>query len=125
VRRAPVTIDDVCALIEEHGYEPAAEESEIALRNCPFHRLAQRHTDLVCTMNLTIFRALDAATDGVALEPRLAPAPGHCCVRLRNSAADGSRQFNDRVERPRARAIRARSLTRHGTRVTPVPVKST
>lgn len=82
--QGPVTIGDVCALIEDHGYEPAESPNGIVLRNCPFHRLAQRHTDLVCTMNLAIFQALDAATADVDLEPRLEPEPGHCCVKLLN-----------------------------------------
>jgi len=82
--RERVTIEDVCALIEDHGYEPASSDEGIVLRNCPFHRLAQHHTDLVCTMNLAIFRALDAATGDVDLGPRLQPEPGRCCVTLRH-----------------------------------------
>jgi predicted ArsR family transcriptional regulator len=55
--------------------------------NCPFHALAQEHTDLVCGMNL---RLLDGVLDGVGstgLTAYLHPAPARCCVRLEPAAA--------------------------------------
>ena len=69
-------------VLEEHGFEPRAEDGEIALVNCPFHALAQEHTALVCGMNL---RLLGGVLDGIpsaGLVARLHPAPGRCCVRL-------------------------------------------
>lgn len=77
-----VTVAKVCQLLEERGYEPADENGEIVLRNCPFHRLSKEHTDLVCNMNLEIFKALDSAAEDVELNPRLHPHDAHCCVRL-------------------------------------------
>jgi len=74
--------DAVLRMLEEHGFEPRAEPTGIVLRNCPFHALAQEHTELVCGMNL---RLLDGFLDGVAatgLRTRLDPAPDRCCVRL-------------------------------------------
>jgi predicted ArsR family transcriptional regulator len=70
------------AVLEDHGYEPRAEGPAVALVNCPFHVLAQDHTELVCGMNL---RLLDGVLDGVGatgLSAHLRPATGHCCVRL-------------------------------------------
>jgi predicted ArsR family transcriptional regulator len=58
------------------------------LANCPFHILAQDHTELVCGMNL---RLLNGLLDGLAptgLTARLDPAPPHCCVRLESAVPD-------------------------------------
>jgi predicted ArsR family transcriptional regulator len=63
------------------GYEPRADEGgRLVLANCPFHRLAERHTELVCGMNLDLIGGLleGLAIDGLRAE--LDPAPGRCCV---------------------------------------------
>jgi predicted ArsR family transcriptional regulator len=68
--------------LESFGFEPRTSDTAIVLGNCPFHTLAQQHTNLVCGMNL---RLLDGLLDGLAvtdLTAHLAPAPGQCCVRL-------------------------------------------
>ena len=75
-------------VLEDHGFEPRTEDGTVTLANCPFHRLAREHTELVCGMNL---RLLEGVVDGVGttdLEPRLEPSPGRCCVRLA-PATDG------------------------------------
>jgi predicted ArsR family transcriptional regulator len=63
------------------GFEPRPDgEGGIVLANCPFHRLAQRHTDTVCSLNLELLRGASEATGGghaVVLDP----SPGRCCVR--------------------------------------------
>lgn len=73
----------VLRVLEDHGFEPhVGPDGAIELRNCPFHQLAQAHTDLICGMNLCL---LDAAIDGVGdtgFVARLEPGDGHCCVRL-------------------------------------------
>ncbi len=71
-------------VLARHGYEPTSDAGdEIALENCPFHRLVTEHRDLVCTMNrelLTgVIEGLQADGD---LSARLAPEPGYCCVRI-------------------------------------------
>jgi predicted ArsR family transcriptional regulator len=77
--------DNVLAALEETGYEPRREDHDsgvVALGNCPFHRLAQQFTTLVCGMNLQLLRGLaDGAGDTSHLVV-LDPSPGHCCVRL-------------------------------------------
>src|SRR5215510_7728986 len=75
-RRAAVV--DVLA---QHGYEPEdAAGGEIALANCPFHRLAEEHRALVCGMNLDFLGGLLAGMDpdDDQLAARLDPAPGYC-----------------------------------------------
>lgn len=70
---------DLLTFLRAQGFEPYADGKVIRLRNCPFHALAQQHTELVCGMNRTL---LDAAAG--ALQPgtvaELDPAPGRCCV---------------------------------------------
>ena len=70
-----------CDVLAEHGYEPRLADGSITLQNCPFHQLAQEHTDLVCGMNLDLIGGLAAALDH-HLTPRLEPADGRCCVVL-------------------------------------------
>ncbi|HLU43248.1 MAG TPA: helix-turn-helix domain-containing protein [Microthrixaceae bacterium] len=70
--------------LEEHGYEPVVQpDGEIALRNCPFHRLAQQERELVCGMNLDFLSGcLDGLGVGEGFDARLDPEPGYCCVRI-------------------------------------------
>jgi predicted ArsR family transcriptional regulator len=77
--------DAVLAVLEEHGFEPRRQGDGIALANCPFHTLAQEHTELVCGMNL---RLLEGVLDGVpdaGLSACLGPERGMCCVRFRST----------------------------------------
>jgi len=77
----------VVSVLARHGYEPRVDRrKEIALANCPFHRLAEEHRDLVCGMNLDFLAGLlDGLGPSGALTARLEPAPGWCCVRIADS----------------------------------------
>src|SRR3954469_6497490 len=69
-------------VLEENGFEPRPADDGIALANCPFHALAQEHTELVCGMNL---RLLEGVLDGIpdaGLVATLRPEEGMCCVHL-------------------------------------------
>ncbi|GAA2848394.1 helix-turn-helix transcriptional regulator [Nonomuraea rubra] len=68
--------------LEALGFEPRAAGDTIALVNCPFHNLAQRHTELVCGMNLCLVSGLLEGLAATDVTARLEPAPEHCCVRL-------------------------------------------
>jgi predicted ArsR family transcriptional regulator len=83
-RKLLVATTDV---LRECGYEPRSDASGMTLVNCPFHALAQDYTELVCGMNLELMNGLVDDVEGSALEARLEPAPGHCCVRLRKAMA--------------------------------------
>jgi len=74
----------VMAILADHGYEPErGPRGEIVLANCPFHRLADEHRDLVCGMNLDLLDGLLAgAAPTAGLTARLDPVPGQCCVRI-------------------------------------------
>ncbi len=70
--------------LARQGYEPEVGPcDEIALANCPFHRLAQEHRDLVCGMNVDFVAGLlEGLGETDHLSARFEPAPGHCCVRI-------------------------------------------
>lgn len=72
-------------LLEEHGYEPQVAEADIILRNCPFHAIAQEHTELVCGMNLHLVEGLLAGLRRTGMHACLDPGPSRCCVRLEHS----------------------------------------
>jgi len=67
-------------LLEDDGYEPQVTAGDITLRNCPFHALAQEHTELVCGMNLHLLEGVLAGLGRTDMAARLDPAPGRCCV---------------------------------------------
>jgi predicted ArsR family transcriptional regulator len=73
---------DVLELLADLGYEPVEREGEVILSNCPFHRLAQDHTELICHANL----ALVTAAAGAGHVVRFDPAQGRCCVTLATAA---------------------------------------
>ncbi|KHK98623.1 hypothetical protein LK09_06640 [Microbacterium mangrovi] len=65
------------------GYAPQDDGTGgILLENCPFHVLAQRHTDLICSANLCLIEGMAAAT-GDERTPALTPQDGRCCVTVR------------------------------------------
>ena len=70
---------DLSGYLSRHGFEPYLDGDVIRLRNCPFDRLAQQHTELVCGMNLALLAAATAATDA-PFRARLDPAADRCCV---------------------------------------------
>ena len=64
------------------GFEPSADATGVALRNCPFDVLARDYTELVCGLNLSFMAGWLAGLDRPDLTARLEPRPGMCCVRL-------------------------------------------
>ena len=77
-RRAGTMID----LLDQAGYEPSSTDHGTDLANCPFHRLALRHTEVVCAANHAF---LCAAAEEVGSDPAkviLDPTGEGCCVRI-------------------------------------------
>jgi predicted ArsR family transcriptional regulator len=69
------------------GYEPFEDEAGvIRLRNCPFHRLAEQHRDVVCGMNQAYLGGLLDGLERTDVEASLEPEPGRCCVAIRARA---------------------------------------
>lgn len=75
-------LDEVSMLLAAQGYEPRREGGRVVLANCPFHALAQAHTELVCGMNLALVQALLDGLGDVDVTAALDPAPDRCCVTL-------------------------------------------
>jgi predicted ArsR family transcriptional regulator len=75
--------DDLEGVLAGHGYEPRRDDAgTIRLRNCPFHQLAERHPETVCTMNLGLIEGVAAGLGRPGMRPVLDPSPGHCCVAI-------------------------------------------
>jgi predicted ArsR family transcriptional regulator len=71
------------AALETYGFEPQADgPSAWMLKNCPFHRLARQHTELVCGLNLELLRGIADGAGDATSAMLLDPAPGRCCVRV-------------------------------------------
>ena len=98
-RALSVTTD----VLRGHGFEPYEEEEGIvALRNCPFHALAQRSPHLVCGMNQAFVDGILRGLGNQTVEALLDPCPGRCCVKLRNCPAATKQGFiesRDKEER--------------------------
>ncbi len=74
------SVEDALARV---GYEPSEDDNSLILVNCPFHRLARDHTDLVCGINAAFVKGiLDVADPSREYESSLEPCDGRCCVVL-------------------------------------------
>ena len=79
---------EVRGTLEARGYEPVdAPSGELRFGNCPFHALVDDHRDLVCGMNLALASGILDGFGDPALNARLDPQPGHCCVAISGVAA--------------------------------------
>ncbi len=85
---------DFAGLLAAEGYRPAQDgDGGLVLLNCPFHRVAQGHTDVVCAMNGAF---LTGAAEGCGVDPDRVAAldieglraqgsatAAQCCARIR------------------------------------------
>jgi predicted ArsR family transcriptional regulator len=69
-------------VLEELGFEPRVEDGAVTLANCPFHRLARTHTQVVCGMNLRLLAGVLDGASSTGLAARLHPTERRCCVRM-------------------------------------------
>ncbi len=72
------------AALESCGYEPQDDGAGgMLLTNCPFHRLATKHTDVICHANLGLLQGVAEGTADTDHTVEFVPATnGHCCVRI-------------------------------------------
>jgi predicted ArsR family transcriptional regulator len=73
-------LDAASETLTAYGYEPSQDGNTLQLVNCPFHLLAQDHTDLVCGMNVALLAGAADQVGDDKLTVRLDPSPGRCCV---------------------------------------------
>jgi predicted ArsR family transcriptional regulator len=72
---------DLRAALQGSGYQPCPRPGGVLeLRNCPFHRLAQAHQELVCGLNLRLIEGVITASAPVRAHAVLSPGQGRCCV---------------------------------------------
>jgi predicted ArsR family transcriptional regulator len=83
--------DALLDALANRGYEPFEDEAGvIRLANCPFHRLAADHRDLVCGMNQAYLQGLLEGLQRDDVAATLEPEPGRCCVVIRHRPSPGS-----------------------------------
>jgi len=75
-------VGDPVDILADAGFEPYEDDDAVRLANCPFHRLAQAHPELVCGMNLQLIEGLLDAIPDAPYTAELDPAPDRCCVVL-------------------------------------------
>ncbi len=90
----PPAADDFAGLLAAEGYRPADDGAGgLVLLNCPFHRVARGHADVVCAMNGAFLAGAAAACgmdpgrvealDIEALRAQDAATAAQCCARIR------------------------------------------
>jgi predicted ArsR family transcriptional regulator len=76
--------EDVLSALEDGGYRPCTtERGDIEMRNCPFHALAQEHTELVCGLNHALVRGILDGCRQDRSRAELEPHEDRCCVVIR------------------------------------------
>ncbi|WP_022886102.1 helix-turn-helix transcriptional regulator [Glaciibacter superstes] len=81
-REAGAAARSLPGALEDHGFEPRADGNDLVLGNCPFHRLAQKHTDIVCELNFELVTGLAEGSGDDAHTVHSDPGAGNCCIRV-------------------------------------------
>ena len=77
-------------VLEDLGFEPYRDDADVvALRNCPFHTLAQEAPEFMCDMNQAFIDGFLRGLGNDTVESVLACKPGDCCVTLRAPKPQG------------------------------------
>lgn len=87
-RTPQAALDIALSVLGEYGYEPRREGDCAVMANCPFHALAQTHTELVCRMNLALITGFIEAVAPDRLAAVLDPGENRCCVTLTPAKSD-------------------------------------
>jgi len=87
---APTTArieSELTTLLERHGFEPEVVGSEIRMRRCPFHELAESHPNVVCAVHRGLVSGAleELGADLEVDELQVFPQPGACVLRLRRA----------------------------------------
>jgi predicted ArsR family transcriptional regulator len=79
---------DIVEALRSCGYLPRmSDDGRIDLRNCPFHLVAQDHTEVVCELNLRLVEGVVAGCATRKARAELDPHPNRCCVVIHNARA--------------------------------------
>ena len=75
-------LDFAVRILTEQAYEPRRIDRTVVMTNCPFHRLAVSHSDLVCRLNHSLLSGFVDAIAPDLLKAHLEPGENRCCVTL-------------------------------------------
>jgi predicted ArsR family transcriptional regulator len=75
-------LDFAVGILTEQAYEPRRIDRTVVMTNCPFHRLAASHSDLVCRLNHALLSGFVDAIAPDLLKAHLEPGENRCCVTL-------------------------------------------
>lgn len=84
----PAGPDELASLADtlaSSGYEPVMSDDTLLLANCPFHRVAQEQTELVCGLNLEYVAGVADGMGCRGVQTALEPEAGRCCVSARRT----------------------------------------
>jgi len=79
------SVASAIGVLRAQGFEPQLQDDQVILHNCPFDSLAQKHTELVCGLNVDFVQGVLDGTGCSGLKACLDPGPGRCCVTLAQS----------------------------------------
>lgn len=68
--------------LEKNGFEPSFDpDGGIVMGNCPFHRLAREHAEIVCELNFELLQGVTAGLGDTSHVIVVDTDVGRCCVR--------------------------------------------
>lgn len=72
------------AALDSCGYEPRDDgKGGMLLTNCPFDKLASKHSDVICSANVALLQGVaEGASETERTVEFVQPANGCCCVRV-------------------------------------------
>ncbi|WP_408898510.1 helix-turn-helix transcriptional regulator [Nocardioides sp. R1-1] len=88
---SPAGLPELATVLAGQGYEPSVSPDAVALENCPFDALAQKHTALVCGLNRSFVQGVADGLGCAGVTARLEPDPGRCCVTVRTDGQAAGR----------------------------------
>lgn len=86
-------VREIVQLLDQQGFAPEAQDSQVCMRRCPFHELAATHPEIVCVAHRGLIAgALDELGSGLEVdELQILVEPDLCVARLsRRPQARGS-----------------------------------
>ncbi|UUZ60125.1 helix-turn-helix transcriptional regulator [Nocardioides sp. B-3] len=73
-------LERLASALDAGGYEPWIEDETLFVQNCPFHRVAQEQTELVCGLNPEFVSGVAVGVGCPGVATRLDPGEDRCCV---------------------------------------------
>lgn len=81
----PDELTSLADALASGGYEPVLSDDTLLLTNCPFHRVAQEQTELVCGLNLEYVAGVADGMGCRGVQTALEPDSRRCCVTARRA----------------------------------------